>query len=303
MKNERFIFFTLLSIVIHLLFFVAVALLKSVKFTRIPPQENVVFMHVMPLGKINNIKTRNQKQSDAPEKEEAKKVEKQEDAKLPEPIKSPEQNKPEEPKPVPKEAVTPKTEPVPEPAKPEVKEVKPEKIEQPAKPEPKKEAKTQDAAQKKKDDKPKKKSDDLDLNKLMQSLEDKNKEKASVGKLDKSNKKSGGSGQDKQTSSSDNYDQNSPESLTAKTLLQKRIESNWGRPPSMRDYESLRVKVKLKIDINQNIQEISGFEFLNEAVPEHVKNAIKESIIRAIQLSEPFDMLSLEHYDYWNNNT
>ena len=41
--------------------------------------------------------------------------------------------------------------------------------------------------------------------------------------MDKSNKKSGGSGQDKQTSSSDNYDQNSPESLTAKTLLQIQV--------------------------------------------------------------------------------
>jgi hypothetical protein len=51
------------------------------------------------------------------------------------------------------------------------------------------------------------------------------------------------------------------------------------------------------------VQDIYDFEFLNEAPPPHIQAVIKESIIRAIKLSEPFDMLSLENYDAWSQNS
>jgi hypothetical protein len=321
MKNERFIFFVLVSIILHLILLIGIVLSKSVRFLKIPPQENVVFMHVLPMGKINNVKTRTEQQSDLPVQEEAKKVEKPAEQIKPEPAKEPEpEPEPikEEPKETPqedkKEAVDPQPAHeeqmvddtnTPEPEKSEPK--KPEPIKEQPKEEPKKAPIKKKPEDEKKKPVKKKKEDELDLKNLekslVKSLQDNNKEKASEGDQDKSKKKSGGKSQDNQTSSSDNYDPNSPESVTAKALLQKRIEGNWGKPPSMRDYEKLKVRVKLKLDMNQNIQEISGFEFLNETVPENVRNAIKESIIRAIKLSEPFDMLSLEHYDYWHDNS
>jgi hypothetical protein len=318
MKNERFIFFVLVSIILHLVLLIGIVLSKSVRFLKIPPQENVVFMHVLPMGKINNVKTRTEQQSDLPVQEEAKKVEKPAEQIKPEPTKElqpePEPIK-EEPKETPqedqKEVVAPQGPVVDNTKTPEPERPEPEKPE-PIKEQPKEEPKKPEPIKKKPEDekkKPvkKKKEDELDLKNLekslVKSLQDNNKEKASEGDQDKSKKKSGGKSQDNQTSSSDNYDPNIPESVTAKALLQKRIEGNWGKPPSMRDYEKLKVRVKLKLDMNQNIQEISGFEFLNETVPENVKNAIKESIIRAIKLSEPFDMLSLEHYAYWHDNS
>ena len=71
----------------------------------------------------------------------------------------------------------------------------------------------------------------------------------------------------------------------------------------MRDYEKLKIQVKVTLNINQLVEEISDFIFLNEVVPLNIQNVIKESIIRAIKLSEPFDMLSLDNYDYWHSNS
>jgi hypothetical protein len=289
-------------------------LCKSIKFTTIPPQEQVVFMHIMPVAKINNIKHRNEKQNDLPEKLEAKKVDKQGDnnQKAAPKVETKPIEKPAEiePKIVPTELSNPKPEKVLEP-KP-VEKTEPRKKPEPkpaetTKKEPAKQDKTKEKSQEKAKEKPKKKEkDELDLSSLekslTQSIRDANKEKASEGDKDKSKHKSGGKNHDNQTSNSSNYDENSQEAITVKALLQKRIESNWSKPSSMRDYENIKVRVHLKIDMNQNIQEISGFEFLNENAPENVKNVIKESIIRAIKLSNPFDILNIEDYEYWHDN-
>ena len=152
-----------------------------------------------------------------------------------------------------------------------------------------------------------KKNDDLDLQNLKKTLtkniEDKNNEKLSEGKKENSNKKSGSKNKDNITSKTDKYDNQSSESINAKFLLQKKIENNWSKPPSMRDYSKLKIKVKVKLNINQQVDEIYNFVFLNEIPPTNVQNVIKASIIRAIKLSEPFDMLSLEDYDNWQNNS
>ncbi len=279
---------------------------RSVKFIPIPAQEQVVFMHVMPLSKVNNVKTRNEKLNKLPEKNNAKKVDKQ-----------PNEYQVKSPAPELKELELqqlsdskPKVKPQEEKSRTELPTqpdgTKVDKIQ-----EIKKQPIKQEKQTEKKTNKPKVKSqkedvDELDLGNLEKSLikniKDLNKEKASQGDKDKSKNKTSGVGQDDKTSSSSNYDDNSAESVTAKVLLQKRIESNWSKPSSMRDYENIKVKVRLKIDMNQNVQEISGFEFLNENVPGNVKNAIKESIIRAIKLSDPFEMLDIEHYQYWHDN-
>ncbi len=299
-------------------------LCKTVKFITEPPQEQVVFMHIMPLAKINNIKTRNEKQNDLPEKLEAKKVDKQHTI---QPTIQPEIQQQQAPEPAKyqelevnnKQADRQKL-PIKSDLEPKEATIKQEPIKQDPIAQPKayeaKKAKTEPIKQEnkleKQPDKPKKKpakkdSDDLDLGSLEKSLaksvKDSNKEKASEGDMDKSKHKTGGKNQDNQTSGSSNYDANNKEAITSKALLQKRIESNWSKPSSMRDYENIKVRVRLQIDMNQNIQEISGFEFLNEDAPQNVKNAIKESIIRAIKLSDPFDMLDIEYYQYWHDNS
>jgi hypothetical protein len=318
--NGRFSFFLIFSVILHLILLILIMLCKTVKFITEPPQEQVVFMHIMPLAKINNIKTRNEKQNDLPEKLEAKKVDKQhtiqpeiQQQQAPEPAKY--QELEVNNKQVDRQKLPIKSDLEPKEAAIKQDPIKQDPIAQPKAQEDKK-AKTEPIKQEKKlekqPDKPKKKpakkdSDDLDLGSLEKSLaksvKDSNKEKASEGDMDKSKHKTGGKNKDNQTSSSSNYDANNQEAITSKSLLQKRIESNWSKPSSMRDYENIKVRVRLQIDMNQNIQEISGFEFLNEDAPQNVKNAIKESIIRAIKLSDPFDMLDIEYYQYWHDNS
>lgn len=323
--NGRFSFFLIFSVILHLILLILIMLCKTVKFiAEPPPQEQVVFMHIMPLAKINNIKTRNEKQNDLPEKLEAKKVDKQHtiqptiqpeiQQQEPEPAKYQElevNNKQADSQkpPIKSDAASNEAATTKDP-------INKDPIAQPTKDLEPKKAKTEPIKQEKKlekqPDKPKKKpakknADELDLGSLEKSLaksvKDSNKEKASEGDMDKSKHKTGGKNQDNQTSSSSNYDANNQEAITSKALLQKRIESNWSKPSSMRDYENIKVRVRLQIDMNQNIQEISGFEFLNEDAPQNVKNAIKESIIRAIKLSDPFDMLDIEYYQYWHDNS
>jgi outer membrane biosynthesis protein TonB len=295
MRINKFIFFLLVSIALHILLLVCFILSKGLNFMHIPPQENVIFMHVLPVADINNVKTRQQKQSQLPDNEKSKKVDTNSQAsqKLDDNSADLKKEQPE---------IEAKPEAVKEDVKPD--DVAPEKATEPTAPKETPKLPPKEKPVLKKKIMPKDK--ELDLNSLEKSLQnsanDKNKEKPSEGVENKSNKKSGGKNQDDQTSSSDNYNAESPESISATTLLRSRIESNWLKPPSMRDYENVKIKVRLKLDINQGVQEISGFEFFNEAVPENVKSAIKESISRAIKLSEPFEMLSLEHYNHWHEN-
>ena len=292
MRTDNFTFFLLVSVVLHILLLIGLVLSKGLNFLDVPPQENVIFMHILPVADINNVKTRQQKQSEAPEKEEAKKVEA-------------DNQESQKPKPVDKPVDSKKAEAEPN-SNSKAADIPAEKAKEPEKVAPKEKPKESTKEKSPAAKKPIPKDKDLDLNSLEKSLQksanDKNKEKPSEGVKDKSNKKSGGKNQDDQTSSSDNYNTESPESITATTLLRSKIESNWVKPPSMRDYENVKIRVRLKLDMNQTVQEISGFEFLNEAVLENVKAAIKESITRAIKLSEPFDMLSLEHYNHWHDN-
>jgi outer membrane biosynthesis protein TonB len=271
MRTDNFNFFLLVSLALHICLLIGIAASKNFSFLRVPPQESVVFMHVLPVSHTNNIKTRNEKQSELPEKEQAKKVEASSEAK-PE-----EQSKPDKP------------------AEPD--KAKEEKVQ---------EAKATIADKPKEQTKKATKTNDLDLKSLEKSLKkstsDKNKEKPSEGAENKSNKKSGGQNQDNQTSSSDNYDSNSPESVNAKSLMKQRIEKNRQNLPILRDYPNLKIRVRLQLDINQLVQGVSDFEFLNEDVPENIKIVIKNSIINAIKASEPFDMLQLEYYDDWRDN-
>ena len=305
MRESRFIFFLLVSIIAHLLFFGLIVMSKSIRFIDAKPEENVVFMHVVPISQINNIKPKEQKQSDLTSQEKAKKVDSQansQQSKKHESVKEEIKESIKEPEIVPKQEEPKTTQEKPEEPKivepkPEEKQPEKEKIEE-KKQEEKKQKITKAA--------PPKPKETLDLKALAKSLSseaDLNKEKSSVGSENKSNKKSGNTSKDDETSSSSNYNEEAGESVTARALLQQKIESNWGRPPSMRDYEKLKIKVKLKLDINQNVQEIYSFEFLNEVPPLHVQAVIKESIIRAIKLSEPFEMLSLESYDDWHENS
>lgn len=316
MNNARFTIFLSISVFLHAIVLTCLVLAKSATFVALPPQENVIFMQVVPIGAINNLKPKieenNLKVSDQdtkkvdnasaqaapseenkkPQQEEPVENKKQAEPEIQAPTPQPEQQQPalDEKEPEPK-AEEPKPKPVVEEKKPEPIAKEKEVTKPKPKPEPVK---------------PKKIDDDLDLNSLEKDLakkvQDKNKEKPSSGKLENAKNKSGNTSKDKGKALSDKYDSNSPESITAKALMQRRIEENWGKPPSMRDYENLKVKVHLKLDMNQNVISVAGFEFLNESVPDNVQFVIKESIIRAIKLSEPFDMLSLEYYSSWNDN-
>ena len=292
MNNTRFTIFLSISVFLHVILFICLVLAKSTAFMDLPPQETVIFMQVVPIGAINNLKPKIEANNLKVSDQDTKKVES-----ISEDIKpAPENKKPQQEEPVENKKQ----------AESEVQDPKPqlEQQQQPAldekEPEPKVEEPKPESA------KPKKTADDLDLNSLEKDLakkvQDKNKEKASSGKLENAKNKSGNTSKDKGNSLSDKYNSNSPESVTAKALMQRRIEENWGKPSSMRDYEKLKVKVRLKLDINQNVISVAGFEFLNESVPDNVQFVIKESIIRAIKLSEPFDMLSLEYYSSWNDN-
>jgi len=282
--DRRFNVFLLISITLHVAFF---ALFASKKFYKPYKQsgEHVFFMHVVSMSDINNIQTRLKKKSKLPQIEDAKKVDATPNK---QPKVSPQIKDTPQAIKADKEIQTPTTKPTDKPKKVEPKNVIPYEI----KTKPKSPAKPQ---------KHKKEINLKELEKFLSQKGQLNKERASEGTKDKSNKKSGSKNKDDQDSASTNYNPNMQEFANARTLLQQKIESNWNKPPSMRDYNKLHIKVNLMLDLNQDINSISNFEFLNESVPDSVKVAIKDSIIRAIKLSAPFDFFAIEHYEHWQN--
>ncbi len=307
--QARFNFFLLLSLTIHVVLAVVLFASKSIKFIKPLPQESVVFMHVVPMSEVNNLLTRAQPNDEKAVLEEAKMVENSSAPdEAPQTEEKMHQSKIEETKkldtaePVdqlldeaPQKLSQDLVEQTPLPEKIEPKTA-PKEIKEPVKP--------KEKPQKPKPIKPK--EDTFDLKSLEKDLlkksQDQNQEKASSGDKDKSKIKSGAKSQDNLNTSSDQYDDQAPESITAKVLMQKRIENNWSKPPIMRDYDKIKIKVKMELDMNQSVVNISGFEFFNEDIPPYLQEIIKESIIRAIKLSEPFDMLSLEYYSSWSSN-
>lgn len=269
MMDRRFNTFLLISVTLHTICFTLLAISKNFYKPYKKSQEHVFFMHVVNMSDINNIQTKFKKKSKLPQIENAKKV----DTQVSKPSKNPQKAEikkadvaiQSELKKSPSYAI--KTKPTP-PAKSQ---------------------------------KSKKEINLKELEKFLSQKSQVNKEKVSEGTKDKSNKKSGSTNKDDQDSSSTKYNPNMEEFVNARTLLKQRIENNWNKPPSMRDYDKLQVRVDLTIDLNQDVESISNFEFLNESVPESVKIAIKDSIIRAIKLSAPFDFFSIEHYEHWKN--
>lgn len=287
--DRRFNIFLSISITLHAIFFTLFAISKNFYKPYKQSQEHVFFMHVVSMSDINNIQTRFKKKSKLPQIENAKKV----DAPVSKPSKTPPQVKDIH--------QATKTDKATQPQKAEIKPT-----EFTPKPEPKKQPSYEIKTKPKsatKHQKPKKEIDLKELEKFLSQKSQVNKERASEGTKDKSNKKSGSTNQDDQDSSSAKYNPNMEEFANARTLLKQKIENNWNKPPSMRDYDKLQVRVDLTIDLNQDVDSISNFEFLNESVPEGVKIAIKDSIIRAIKLSAPFDFFAIEHYEHWKNIT
>jgi len=288
--DRNFNVFLLISITLHIACFTLFAVSQNFYKPYKQSQEHVFFMHVVSMSDINNIQTRLKKKSKLPQVENAKKV----DAPVSKTPKTHSQIK-EIPQAIKNEASpqTPITRPTDKPKQPTEPKPKQTKL-------PPFEIKTKP----KSPTKPQKSKKEIDLKELEKFLSQKsqvNKERASEGTLDKSNKKSGSTNKDDQDSSSTNYNPNMEEFANSKTLLKQKIESNWNKPPSMRDYNKLHVRVNLTLDLNQEIDSISKFEFLNESVPDVVKVAIKDSITRAIKLSAPFDFFAMEHYEHWKN--
>lgn len=281
--DRRFNIFLSISITLHTIFFTLFAISKNFYKPYKQSQEHVFFMNVVNMSDINNIQTRFKKKSKLPQIENAKKV----DATVSKPSKTPPQVKDI------RQATTKDKATQPQKA-----EIKPSEFA--SKSEPKKQPSYEIKA---KPQKPKKEIDLKELEKFLSQKSQVNKERASEGTKDKSNKKSGSTNKDDQDSSSAKYNPNMEEFANARTLLKQKIESNWNKPPSMRDYDKLQVRVDLTIDLNQDVDSISNFEFLNDSVPEGVKIAIKDSIVRAIKLSAPFDFFAIEHYEHWKKIT
>ena len=87
-------------------------------------------------------------------------------------------------------------------------------------------------------------------------------------------------------------------------LLMDQINDNWIRPPALKGYKNLVIKIDIYLDPNGNVYEI----FIPSITKKQVENntylkPLLDSAVRAIKKSSPFEGLQKHSYNNWKKNT
>lgn len=101
-----------------------------------------------------------------------------------------------------------------------------------------------------------------------------------------------------------NIKPNNKEIQTIVKLLMDQINSNWTRPPAIKDQKNIVIKIEIYLDPRGNVYEI----FIPISTREQVEQnkylkPLLDSAVRAIKKSSPFEGLQKHSYNNWRKNT
>ena len=87
-------------------------------------------------------------------------------------------------------------------------------------------------------------------------------------------------------------------------LLMNQINNNWTRPPAIKGYENLVIKIDIYLNPNGSVYAIIESPSVKKLVAdnEYLKPLL-DSAIRAIKKSSPFEGIQKYSYNKWKKNT
>jgi outer membrane biosynthesis protein TonB len=292
-EDKKFQRALIVSAILHLILLGVFFLGFPSVFEKLPEEQDVMTFEILPTSELSNVKNENIVAKKAIEPEKSKEVKKSATAKKQDP--TPVEAKPEEKKEPIKEEEKPK-DPEKLPEKQPIKKEEPEK-----KPEPKIEPKTEPKKEPKKETpkptaKPKvapKEEDNIDS--ILKNLEDE-----SVGTDSKILKKSNAEQLEgtKKTRGME-YNEDSPLSITEKSLVKSQIEKNWRPPIGNQNLRDVRVMLHMALETDGTINNVTVIKIICPPNSEALCKLTAESAVRAVKQASPIENLPVDRYDVW----
>ncbi len=247
-------------------------------FEKSPQEQQIITFEMLPISDVVNVRNQNVKTSEPKEIQEAKKVKKSSpEVKEEEPIEE-----------------TPKKEEAPIVPKKEA-EIIPEKKKDPE-PVKKQEVKKKVSPPKKEKTKPAKiakKQEDV-IDSILKNLE-KESDGQEVNSPNKTNSNQAHEGKFAKGS----YDEDSPLSITEKTLIKQQVEKNWRPPVGIANLENVQIILHLKLEADGTVIEVTIKDKICPIGSEQTCDLLAESAARAAKKASPIENLRPERYDLW----
>ncbi len=294
-EDKKFQRAIIISAILHLVLLGVFFLGFPSVFEKLPEEPDVMTFEILSMSDITNIKTENIVAKKAIEPEKSKEVKKSATAKKQAP--TPLEAKPEEKKEPVKEEEKPKdAEKIPEKEsiKKEEKKTEPEKKVEP-KIEPKKDPKKETPKPK-----AKKKIAPIEEDSLDSIL--KNLEEESIGTDSKILKKSNAEQvEGTKKARGMEYNEESPLSITEKNYIKNRVEEHWRKPAGL-NLEGISIYVHMSLETNGQLKKLPEVISSNCQLAASVCKLVEDTILRAIKEASPFENLTIDRYDIWQEN-
>ncbi len=292
-EDKKFQRAIIVSAILHLVLLGVFFLGFPSVFEKLPEEQDVMTFEILPISELSNVKNENIVAKKAIEPEKSKEVKKSATAKKQDP--TPVEPKPEEKKEAVKEEEKPKdAEKIPEkePLKKEEKKKEPEKKVEP-KIEPKKEPKKETPKPKAKPKIAPKEDDSIDS--ILKNLEEE-----SVGTDSKVLKKSNAEQLEgtKKTRGME-YNEDSPLSITEKSLVKSQIEKNWRPPVGNQNLKDVRVMLHMTLETDGTISNVTVIKIICPPNSDATCKLTAESAVRAVRQASPIENLPVDRYDVW----
>jgi len=282
----------IVSAILHLVLLGVFILGVPSMFEKLPEEPDVITFEIVSMSDIVNIKTENIVAKKAIDPEKSKEVKKSDTAKKQDP--TPVETKPEEKKEPVKEEEKPKdAEKIPE-KEPIKKEEKPEKKVEPKK-EPVKEPVKEVAKPKAKPKVAPKIEDSIDS--ILKNLEEE-----SIGTDSKILKKSHAEqAAGTKKAKGMEYNEESPLSITEKNYIKNRVQEHWREPAGL-NLKGVIIKVHMSLETNGQLKKAQVIDS-NCQLGTSICKLVEDTMLRAIKEASPFENLTIDRYDVWQENT
>ena len=101
-----------------------------------------------------------------------------------------------------------------------------------------------------------------------------------------------------------NKKENKKEIQAIMNLLMNQINNNWTRPPAIKGYENLVIKIDIYLTPSGSVYSIVESSNVKKLVEENIHlKPLLDSAIRAIKKSSPFEGIQKYSYNKWKKNT
>ncbi len=276
-EDKNFQGAVVLSIFLHIILIGGIFFSVPSLFDLFPEKKSVFTFEIFPISEIANVKNETKVATKKKEGKKIKQVKKQVS-----------ENSTQKPKPTPisKKKIEKKIQDVPA-KKMEISSLK--KVTKKKKETPKQKPRPKE----KKEEITKKDEDTIDpiLKNLKKNSEGSETKTSTMSAIEKQ--------QGKKYSKGEEYDEDSPLSITERSLLKHQLQKNWRPPIGAPNLEDVIIRIYISVDINMEISNIIVKEIVCPQNSKITCDLVLESVIRTIRQASPLENLLPERYDHW----